>query len=125
MVKSNKIWQNRGINENYYITASAVLSLAQRALEIFRNSEIMEKRQLLNFLLQNPQLKGKELVFTLKAPFDRVLEANRCVEMLRSLAEVRTLPKSSIGDFGQYFQSSFNRGVAGVFENHCLAVLLN
>lgn len=70
-------------DENYYITASNVLNLAQRALNIFQNSEVMEKRQLLNFLLQNPQLQGKNLVFTLKTPFDTVLEANRCVEMLR------------------------------------------
>jgi hypothetical protein len=70
-------------DENYYITASTVLNLAQKALEIFKSSEPMEKRELLNFLLQNPQLKGRKLVFTLKTPFDRVLEANTSTAMLR------------------------------------------
>ena len=78
-----KLQQYTQADENYYITASTVLNLAQRALSIFQNSEVMEKRQLLNFLLQNPQLQGRNLVFTLKAPFDTVLEANRYVEMLR------------------------------------------
>ncbi|MDD4989693.1 MAG: hypothetical protein PHW31_04270 [Candidatus Pacebacteria bacterium] len=38
-------------DENYYTTASTMLNLAQRVLFIFQNSEVMEKRQLLNFLL--------------------------------------------------------------------------
>ena len=80
---TDKIQQYTQADENYYITASTILNLAQRALEVFKNSEVLEKRQLLNFLLQNPALHGKNLVFTLKAPFDRVLLTNRCVEMLR------------------------------------------
>jgi len=70
-------------DENYYITANTVLKLAQKAYEIFQSSEISEKRQLLNFLLQNLQLKGKKLMFTLKTPFDTVLEASRCSTLLR------------------------------------------
>ena len=70
-------------DENYYVTASTVLNLAQKALEIFKSSEPMEKRELLNFLLQNLQLQGRNLVFTLKEPFDTVLEANRCSSLLR------------------------------------------
>ncbi len=41
-------------DEKFYITANTVLKLAQKALEIFRSSEIAEKQQLLNFLLQEP-----------------------------------------------------------------------
>ncbi len=70
-------------DEKYYITINTVLSLAQRAYEIFKNSEVSEKRQLLNFLLQNCELKDKKLLFKLKAPFDTALEAGRCSEMLR------------------------------------------
>ena len=70
-------------DEKFYLTANTVLKLAQKALEIFQSSEISEKRQLLNFLLQNPQLQGKNLVFMLKTPFDRVLQANKFVAGLR------------------------------------------
>jgi len=48
-------------DENYYITANTVLNLAKKAHEIFQNSEVEEKRQLLNFLLQNLQLKGEKI----------------------------------------------------------------
>jgi len=69
-------------DENYYITANTLLKMAQKALEIFECSEVPEKRQLLNFLLQNPQLRGRELMFTLKTPFDTMLEANKCSTLL-------------------------------------------
>lgn len=58
--------------------------LAEKAYEIFKSSKVTEKRQLLNFLLQNLQLKGRKLImFTLKTPFDTVLQANKCSSMLR------------------------------------------
>lgn len=53
-----------------------MFSLTQKAYEIFESSEPEEKRQLLNFLLQNLQLDGKKLVFTAKTPFGEVLSAN-------------------------------------------------
>lgn len=56
-------------DENYHIVASVVLSLANRALEIFESSEPNEKRQLLNFLLQNCLLSGRNLEFELQSPF--------------------------------------------------------
>jgi DNA invertase Pin-like site-specific DNA recombinase len=70
-------------DEKFYLTANAVLSLAQRAYEIFESSEVAEKRQLLNFLLQNIELKGKKLIYKLKTPFDTVLLANKCSSLLR------------------------------------------
>ncbi len=47
-------------DEKFYLTANTVLKLTQKALEIFESSEISEKRQLLNFLLQNLKLQGKK-----------------------------------------------------------------
>jgi len=59
--------------------------LAQRTLETFKSSEIDEKRQLLNLVLQNPELRGRELEFTLKPPFDTMVYANECSDMLPGL----------------------------------------
>lgn len=70
-------------DEKFYLTANTVLNLAQKAYEVFKSSEIEEKRQLLNFLLQNPKLQGKKLLFELKTPFDTVLQANKCSSLLR------------------------------------------
>jgi len=77
-------------DEKFYITANTVLKMAQKALKIFNSSEVPEKRQLLNFLLHNPTLKGENLEFTLKPPFDTMAFANTCSERLPLLDEVRT-----------------------------------
>ena len=71
-----KMKQYGNANKSFYITANQVLSLAQRAYEIFESSEAEEKRQLLNFLFQNLKLEGKNLLFKVKTPFDTVLFAN-------------------------------------------------
>jgi len=60
-------------DEDYHITVSEVLNMARRALDVFESSEIHEKRQLLNYLLQNPRLEGRNLVFELKSPFDTIV----------------------------------------------------
>ena len=70
-------------DEKYYITANMVLNLAQKVLEVFESSEVNEKRQILNYLLQNCKLDGKNLSFELKTPFDTVFQANKCSDMLR------------------------------------------
>lgn len=63
-------------DESYYITASTVLNLAKRALDIFESSEISEKRQLVSYLLHNPSVKGKKLMFTLRNPFNSIVLMN-------------------------------------------------
>src|SRR3989344_2360076 len=60
----------------FYITISLLLGLAQRAYNLFESSEPHEKRAIVNFLLQNCKLDGKNLKFELKTPFNRVLQAN-------------------------------------------------
>ena len=59
-------------NKNYYLVAEQVLSMAQRALEIFESSEIEEKRGMLQFVFQNLELKEKNLLYKLKEPFKTV-----------------------------------------------------
>jgi len=78
-------------DKEHYITANTMLNLAQRARKVFESSEVAEKRQLLNFLLQNLELKGRKLLFNLKTPFDTVLLANKCPSMLRIVNNVRTI----------------------------------
>lgn len=53
---------------------TTVLSLARRAKAIFESSEISEKRAFINYLIQNPTVKEKTLVFTLRSLFNVVLE---------------------------------------------------
>lgn len=78
-----KMEQYTDADENFYLTANIVLNLAKKAYEIFQNSEVEEKRQLLNFLLQNLKLDGKNLIFELKTPFNTVFQASKCSNLLR------------------------------------------
>ena len=73
-----EIEQHTKADKDYLLTVSTVISLARRVREIFDSSEIQEKRALLNFILQNPTLDGKNLCFTLASPFDLLLEIDEC-----------------------------------------------
>jgi hypothetical protein len=87
---------------NYQTTVATVLSVARRAKTIFENSfEVDEKKVFLNYLLQNPVVKGKILTFTLKTPFNLVLNlanaqtktaiiSDSCPSWLGVTKEVRT-----------------------------------
>ena len=76
-------------DENYYLTANITLNLAKKAYEIFQSSEPEEKWQFLNFLLQNLKLEGKRLNFELKTPFNTVLQASKCSNLLPILDAFR------------------------------------
>ena len=75
---------------NFHITAATVLNLSSRALEIFKSSEVTEKRALLKFLLQNCILNGRKLLFELKTPFDVIAQYGKTQNWLRGTDDVRT-----------------------------------
>ncbi len=59
-------------DEEYYITASYILSLANRAYDLFLSSEPDIKRQLLKLLLQNCEINNGSLRYTLNYPFSAI-----------------------------------------------------
>ena len=61
-------------DHNFYVTANMVMNLAARAKEIFESSEVTEKRQLLNLVFQNLQLKDGSLSFSVREPFLTMLD---------------------------------------------------
>ncbi|MFA5935049.1 MAG: recombinase family protein [Candidatus Paceibacterota bacterium] len=61
-------------DENYYITVSTVLNLAKNALKLFESSEVLEKRAILNYLLQNCVVNGKNIEFSLRSPYNSILD---------------------------------------------------
>ncbi len=60
-------------DEQFYLTANMTLNIAKRAKEIFASSEVDEKRQFLGFLLQNCELNEKKLEFSMRSPFNLLL----------------------------------------------------
>jgi site-specific DNA recombinase len=59
--------------DNYYITSKYILDLSIRAYDLFKSSEVEEKRQLIKLILSNLRLSGKNLVFNAQKPFDLIL----------------------------------------------------
>lgn len=55
------------------ITVKTVLDLAKRAKEIYESSKVEEKRQILNFLFSNLEMKDKKAIITLREPFDKLI----------------------------------------------------
>ena len=55
------------------ITVKTVLDLAKRAKEIYESSKVDEKRQILNFLFSNLEMKDKKAIITLREPFDKLV----------------------------------------------------
>ena len=71
--KSIELEEHLRADTDYKTAIATVFSVAKRAEEIFLSSEVEEKRQLLNFLLQNPVVNGKNLYYTMKSPFNVLL----------------------------------------------------
>ena len=100
----NRIEQLDEAEENYFNTAKAVLSIANRAYDIFQSSEVEEKRHLIKLVLSNVKIEKENLVFSAHKPFDEILNAthrkswrgladrfiNRRIEFNFSLSHIQT-----------------------------------
>ena len=76
--------EHKEADYEYQTTIATVISVARRAKDIFENcSEPMQKRAFLNFILQNPVVEDKKLVFTMVSPFNLVLELADSPTLLR------------------------------------------
>jgi site-specific DNA recombinase len=72
-------------DQNFFVTANLVMNLAARAREIFESSEVDEKRQLLDLVFQNLQLKDASLLLQVREPFLTMMDfKNRPEEWGRS-----------------------------------------
>lgn len=78
-------------DKEYKIVISTVFSLSKRAKEIFDSSEVHEKRQILNYLLQNSTLNEKTPCFTMRSPYNLILGLASSPDLLPVLDEFRTL----------------------------------
>ena len=65
-------------DEDYYITASYILSLANRAYDLFLSSKPEIKRQLLKLLLKNCEIDNGSLRYTLNYPFSAIFSYTQC-----------------------------------------------
>ena len=61
-------------SHNFYVTTNMVMNLASRVNEIFESSEVDEKRQLLDLVFQNLNLKDWSLLFSVRELFLTMLD---------------------------------------------------
>ena len=87
-------------DHDYKTTVGTVLSVARRSREIFEGAELPEKRQFINFLVQNPKLKDRELVFELKQPMNTVLELAQYASQKRKTTSLSTDRPAWLGGWG-------------------------
>ncbi len=81
-------------DQNFYITANLVMNLASRAREIFESSETDEKRQLLDLMFQNLQLKDGSLSVSVREPFLTMMDFKNRPEEWGRLDSNQRRPKS-------------------------------
>ena len=90
-------------DETHHLTAARILDICKRAVSIFESSEPNEKRQFLNFILQNCRLKQKTPMFTLKPVFTGIVKAHETKQWLGLFDQVGTYFRGLISI------SSFNK----------------
>ncbi len=79
---NNLINEHTVADEQFSITLTYLLDIVSRAYELFESSKVEQKRQLINFVLSNLQLKGKKLIFTVRKPFDLFINSKSRSEWL-------------------------------------------
>jgi len=69
-----RIDQHQQGNERFRTTLETLISLASRAVELFESSKAEQKRQLIALVFSNLRLKGKTLDYSLRSPFDLMVD---------------------------------------------------
>lgn len=64
-------------NKSFQLTASYLLDLAQRAEQLFKESDEALQNKLLEYVLSNIELKDKKLSYMFNQPFKTIVEAKK------------------------------------------------
>jgi hypothetical protein len=90
-----EIEEHTKADHDYHIHVSTVFNLCRRIKTLFESSEPSEKRAILNYLLQNPTISSKNLEFTLRKPFNLILELSGCPTGLDMVRDIGTFWKTN------------------------------
>jgi hypothetical protein len=85
-----RIEQHQQGDGDYRTTLESLISLASRAAELFEGSKPEQKRELIAFVFSNLRLRGKNLDFLLRSPFDLMVNRRDYSSWLAFLNTVRT-----------------------------------
>ena len=65
-----RLEQHQQGDGDYRNTLESLISLASRADELFGHSKTEQKRELIAFVFSNLRLRGRKLEYSLRSPFD-------------------------------------------------------
>ena len=71
-------------DENYSMTIVSLLNICSRAPELFESSRVEQKRELIDLLFSNLQLRGKRLEYKLKKPFATLVDMDFSLNWLET-----------------------------------------
>jgi hypothetical protein len=69
-----RIEQHQEGEEDYRTTLESLISVGSRAADIFERSKTEQKRELIAFVFSNMRLRGKKLEYSLRSPFDLMVD---------------------------------------------------
>lgn len=92
---------------------STIFEIASKSYEIFKSSELDEKRRIINILFPNLEMNQEKLVFTIRKPLDAMLNLGERPTWLPNLEEFRI--------FYPQINSTMNEKMYFKFENRLVA----
>ncbi|MDX1949765.1 MAG: hypothetical protein SFT90_04610, partial [Rickettsiales bacterium] len=67
-------------DNNFYESISTLLTLVSKASELFEKANTQQKRKLIRFLFPNLKVNGANLEYSLKKPFDLLVNLPLCLK---------------------------------------------
>jgi hypothetical protein len=100
-----RIEQHQRGEGEFRTTLESLISLASRAAELFERSKTEQKRQLIAFVFSNLRLRGKKLEFSLRSPFDLMVDRATYASWLPFADTYRTMCRSPNPAFRQILET--------------------
>jgi hypothetical protein len=94
-----RIEQHQEGEEDYRTTLESLISVGSRAADIFERSKTEQKRELIAFVFSNMRLRGKKLEYSLRSPFDLMVDRADHTSWLPFLDTYRTMCLAPQPDF--------------------------
>ena len=85
-----RIEQHQKGEGEFRTTLESLISVASQASRLFERSKTEQKRELIAFVFSNLTLRGNKLEFSLRSPFDLMVDRRSYTSWLAFLDTVRT-----------------------------------
>ena len=95
----SKIAKHNDADEDFAITIEYILDIASRTYELFKSSGIDKKRRILNLVFPNFFLNGSKLEYTIRSPFNMLVNRATHPIKLGLVDGTRTFYEENIEEF--------------------------